>query len=110
MYCSSCGANAAPNLTYCKSCGAHLRGETQAERKAFEISPTILVAAIVTTFIFGMAALVSLLAAAKRLDLNEPQRLPSVPHKTPTNKKQRKPIPKKSLPQVKEFERESCVT
>jgi hypothetical protein len=72
MYCSSCGANAATNLSYCKNCGANLRGETEIERKTFEMSPNILVGAVVTTFIFGMAALVSLLAAAKRLDLNEP--------------------------------------
>lgn len=66
MYCSSCGAAVTQNLIYCKRCGAKLSdGARDDGSKASEISPNILVCAMVATFIFGMAAVVALSGAAR---------------------------------------------
>lgn len=64
MYCSSCGIAVTQNLIYCNRCGAKLSGATKDDSsKASEISPNILVAAMVVTFIFGMAAVIAVLSA-----------------------------------------------
>lgn len=63
MYCSSCGAGVTNNLTYCNKCGAKLNDRRGDGSKASEISPNILVAAMVFIFLFGMATGVALIKA-----------------------------------------------
>ncbi len=66
MYCLSCGAAVTQNLMYCKRCGAKLSDGAKDEgSKASEISPNILVCAMVATFIFGMAAVAMFLSVAR---------------------------------------------
>ena len=70
MYCSTCGAAAANNLIYCKQCGAKLSGTKDDLDKGSEISPYMLIPAIVILFVFGMAAIFALVSLAKKLDFN----------------------------------------
>lgn len=66
MYCSSCGANVTQNLIYCNRCGAKLSDAAKNDDgKTSEISPNILVAAMVVTFVFGMVAIATFLSVAK---------------------------------------------
>lgn len=66
MYCSSCGALMTQNLIYCNRCGAKLSDVEKADgSRASEISPNILVPAMVVTFVFGMAAVAAFLSVAK---------------------------------------------
>lgn len=63
MYCSSCGAAVPPNLSYCNRCGAKVSGATAggADRSA-ELSPNALLNAMTAVFVFGLAAVVGLMA------------------------------------------------
>jgi len=66
MYCSSCGALVSQNLIYCNRCGAKLSDAAKNDDgKTSEISPNILVAAMVVTFVFGMVAVATFLSVAK---------------------------------------------
>ena len=66
MYCSSCGALMTQNLIYCNRCGAKLSDAAKNDDgKTSEISPNILVAAMVVTFVFGMVAVATFLSVAK---------------------------------------------
>jgi hypothetical protein len=66
MYCPSCGGAVTQNLIYCNRCGAKLSDGTKDDgSKASEISPNILVCAMVATFMFGMAAVTMFLSAAR---------------------------------------------
>lgn len=60
MYCSTCGNVVAHSLIYCNYCGAKLKGTKIEHDKTSEISPNILVCAMVFTFIFGIAAVFAL--------------------------------------------------
>jgi hypothetical protein len=64
MFCSSCGVTVAQGLSYCKSCGAKLsRGDD--DYQSSEVKPDLLVAAMVATFIFGLAAITILIGVMK---------------------------------------------
>ena len=68
MYCSSCGSAVSPSLDYCNRCGAKLggvRGEGAA--KPAEVSPEYLVRAIVFVFVFGLGAIIALLAVMRKV-------------------------------------------
>lgn len=69
MYCSSCGAEASHNLIYCKHCGAKLSGGDG--DKALEMSPNILVCAMVVTFVIGMAAIITGATGMKKYGFDE---------------------------------------
>jgi hypothetical protein len=58
MYCSTCGSAVSPNLTYCNHCGAKLSG-------AKEVNPENLLFFIGAVFVFGLAAIICLMAAMK---------------------------------------------
>lgn len=69
MYCSSCGTLVTQNLIYCNRCGTKLNGAAKEDSsKASEISPNILVAAMVVIFVFGMAAVAAFLSVARSGD------------------------------------------
>ncbi|HEX8558827.1 MAG TPA: hypothetical protein VF668_12015 [Pyrinomonadaceae bacterium] len=61
MYCSSCGAATPPNLSYCNRCGAKAVG---AGRQS-ELAPGALLNSITAVFVFGLAAVVGLMALMK---------------------------------------------
>lgn len=68
MYCSSCGSAVSPGLDYCNRCGAKLgaaRGAGAA--KPAEVSPEFLVRAILFAFVFGLGAIIGLLAVMKNV-------------------------------------------
>lgn len=66
MYCSTCGVAVAQGLSYCNHCGSKLnRGEAVA--KSSEIRPSLLVNAMVVTFIFGLVAITVLMGVMKTL-------------------------------------------
>ena len=67
MYCSTCGSAVSPNLTYCNQCGARLSGAKGDDTKSSEVKPEILVGAIAAVFIFGLGAIVGLMAVLKRV-------------------------------------------
>lgn len=71
MYCASCGANLANNLIYCNHCGAKLSEEKADGGKAAELSPNLLLCAIVITFVIGMAVIITLLSAMKKPGFDE---------------------------------------
>jgi hypothetical protein len=61
MYCSSCGTAETPGLSYCNHCGARLSRATNSS----ELKPETLVGAIAAVFIFGLGAIIGLIAALK---------------------------------------------
>lgn len=64
MYCSTCGAEVLPSLTYCNRCGAELNA------KQHKLSPTSmesLVWAIAAVTIVGMGAVIGLMAVMKEV-------------------------------------------
>lgn len=66
MYCSSCGAAMAQNLSYCNRCGAKAGGaQDGAGGRQSELSPNALLKAIAAVFVFGLAAVVGLMALMK---------------------------------------------
>ena len=68
MYCSSCGVAVTQNLSYCNHCGAKLsRGD--AVVKSPEIKPSLLINAMVVTFIFGLVAITILMGVMTSLGL-----------------------------------------
>lgn len=69
MYCSSCGAAASPGLDYCNRCGARLAGaKVDARRsRSSELRPEMLVNAILCCFVFGLGAIIGLMAVMRLL-------------------------------------------
>jgi hypothetical protein len=66
MYCSSCGAFVAQDLSYCKNCGAKLRGtKVEGSTNSEDTFPDSLVWAIVTIFVVGLGATIGLMAVMK---------------------------------------------
>jgi hypothetical protein len=58
LYCSNCGSAVSPNLTYCNHCGAKVSG-------AKVVEPENLLFFITAVFVFGLAAIIGLLAVMK---------------------------------------------
>jgi hypothetical protein len=67
MYCSTCGVAVSEGLSYCNYCGAKLGGKVEVQARAAEVRPEMLVNAMVCTFIFGLAAIIGLMAVMKNL-------------------------------------------
>lgn len=66
MYCSACGSSVSPNLTYCNHCGAKLSGAKGDDfTKTTEGKPDNLLFFITAVFIFGLAAIMGLLAVMR---------------------------------------------
>src|SRR5215208_4173968 len=66
MYCSSCGTTAIPSLSYCNHCGAKLReAKDDSISKSSEVRSETLVWAMVAVFVFGLGAIMGLLAVMK---------------------------------------------
>ena|SRR5437660_8501376 len=66
MYCSSCGSAAATRLDYCNRCGARLVGtKADARTRSSEVRPEMLVNAILCCFVFGLGAIIGLLAVMR---------------------------------------------
>ena len=66
MYCSSCGMAVTPGLSYCNHCGAKLSGAKGDDiTKSSDVKPETLVAAIAAVFIFGLGAIIGLMAVLK---------------------------------------------
>ena len=66
MYCSSCGSAAATGLDYCNRCGARLVGaKVDARTRSSELQPAMLVNAILCSFVFGLGAIIGLLAVMR---------------------------------------------
>ena len=73
MYCSTCGVAVAQSLSYCKNCGARL-SQDEREGKSSEVKPDLLVAAMVATFVFGLAVIGMLMGIMKvilRMDVGQ---------------------------------------
>ena len=68
MYCSSCGATVAQNLTYCNHCGAKLR-EAKGDNltKSSEVKPELILSSMVALFIFGLVAIAVLVGVMKQV-------------------------------------------
>ncbi|HEX8890504.1 MAG TPA: hypothetical protein VF779_15225 [Pyrinomonadaceae bacterium] len=72
MYCSSCGGVVTEGLTYCKHCGAKLNGtKGESRNKPTELSPNLLIPAMVAVFVLGTFSLSLLMLIMKRLGFNE---------------------------------------
>jgi hypothetical protein len=72
MYCSACGGIVTTGLTYCKHCGAKLneaKGESPA--RSNDLSPGLLVSAIVSTFVLGIISITALMIFMKKIGINE---------------------------------------
>jgi len=68
MCCSSCGMPVTPGLSYCNHCGAKLTGAKGDDiNKSSEVKPETLVGAIAAVFIFGLAAIIGLMAVLKHV-------------------------------------------
>src|ERR1051326_2345645 len=66
MYCSTCGSAVSPNLTYCNHCGAKLGGaKGEGITRSSEVKPEFLVASMTTVFVFGLGAIIGLMAGLK---------------------------------------------
>lgn len=65
MYCSSCGLEVNPGLSYCNRCGAEVGAKERSTNKLSELSAGSLVWAIVAITIVGLGAVISLLARLK---------------------------------------------
>ncbi len=72
MYCSTCGVAVAQGLTYCNYCGAKLGGSNgESDIEASHIRPESLIFGIMVIFIFGLGAIIGLMAVMKKvLDLD----------------------------------------
>jgi len=72
MYCSSCGVSVAQGLSYCNYCGAKLNGvKGDSVIKSSELRDESLVSGMIIVFVFGLGAIMGLMAVMKRvLDLN----------------------------------------
>lgn len=72
MYCSSCGAALARDLSYCNHCGAQLSGaKSEGVGKPAELFPESLVWAILTVFVVGVGCIIGLLAVMKNYGMND---------------------------------------
>ncbi|HEX8845433.1 MAG TPA: hypothetical protein VF791_12350 [Pyrinomonadaceae bacterium] len=68
MYCSSCGAGVAQDISYCNRCGAKLSGAKEAVgNNPQEPFPESLVWAIVTVLCVGLGVTIGLMAMMKEL-------------------------------------------
>ncbi len=66
MYCSSCGTTVMSGLSYCNHCGAKLReAKDDSISKSSEVRPETLVWGMVAVFVFGLGAIMGLLAVMK---------------------------------------------
>lgn len=66
MYCLSCGTAVTPGLSYCNHCGARLRGaQGDSVTKSSELKPETLVFFIAAVFVFGLVAIIGLMAVMK---------------------------------------------
>ncbi len=73
MFCSACGVAVAQGLSYCNYCGAKLNDE----RQPGELRPETLVFGMLATFIFGIGAIIALMAVMKNaLDMPIPEIVP----------------------------------
>jgi hypothetical protein len=71
MYCSTCGAAVARDLSYCNFCGAKLTGKRSDNLvKSPEVKPESLVWAMVAVLVFGFGAIMLLMMAMKMVGLN----------------------------------------
>jgi hypothetical protein len=66
MYCSSCGTAAIAGLSYCNRCGAELAAKEPGANKLSELSPGLVVCAIVAVTFVGLGAIIALLALLKQ--------------------------------------------
>ena len=68
MYCSTCGSAVAHGLSYCKHCGSKL-GRAAGDRldEPTGPKPELFVRAMTTVFIFGLGAIIGLMAVMRRL-------------------------------------------
>ena len=72
MYCSSCGAAIARDLSYCNHCGARVNGaKGDGVSKPAQPIPDSLVAAIVFVFVGGLGCVIGLMAVMKNYGLND---------------------------------------
>jgi hypothetical protein len=68
MYCSSCGAAIAQDLSYCNRCGAKVSGgKADGAHKPAEMVPDSLVNAITAVFVVGLGAIIGLMAVMKKV-------------------------------------------
>jgi len=65
MYCSSCGADATPGLSFCNRCGNQLN-RARADGKPAELFPESLVWALVSVSVGGIGVLIGLMAVMKK--------------------------------------------
>ena len=75
MYCQSCGKTVTPGLTYCNHCGVRL-GEAKRDtvNKSSDIKPESLLFSMGATFVFGLIAIMGLMAALKYV-FNQPENM-----------------------------------
>ena len=68
MYCSACGVAVGQGLSFCNYCGAKLGGaKGEARARPAEVRPEMLVNAMLCTFVFGLGAIIGLMAVMKNL-------------------------------------------
>jgi hypothetical protein len=65
MYCFSCGTAVTAGLSYCNRCGAEVGPKERSANKLSELSPGLLVCAIVVVTIGGLGAIITLLMVLK---------------------------------------------
>ena len=71
MYCPACGERTTKGLSYCKHCGAELNVKDLDPTLTSARSSAFFAAAMVGTFVFGLAAIAGLIAVMKACSLNE---------------------------------------
>lgn len=72
MYCLYCGTAVRPGLSYCNHCGARLsQSKGDGVTESSELKPETLVGAIAAVFIFGLGAIIGLMAVMKQV-LDQP--------------------------------------
>jgi hypothetical protein len=71
MHCPSCGERTTLGLSYCKHCGAELNARELDPTLTSARSSAFFAAAMVGTFVFGLAAIAGLIAVMKACNLNE---------------------------------------
>jgi hypothetical protein len=71
MYCPACGERTTQGLSYCKHCGAELNAKDIDPTLTSARSSAFFAAAMVGTFVFGLAAIAGLIAVMKACSLNE---------------------------------------
>ena len=71
MYCPSCGTSQPTGLSYCKHCGAELNAKGPDATLTAARSSAFFTAAMVGTFVFGLAAIAGLITVMRACHLNE---------------------------------------